>query len=515
MTEVLLSPDRQHVTTPSKRALDYDFAVELTPGTWKVIRKKDRFEFLAQDVTEQFQDCDGDQTWLGQLLDPCGINIMGSLMRILNHENLINCVDWIKVRSSPTGRITTATTKQFVIWDFCNAGTLENLLMAPHVVEPTDFHRAQTLKELEDKKHQEHKKRKLKAKGGHKGHHLDHHHDHHDDHHQDHDRVYDDDDDDDDDDLPPIFLPEAFCWHVLCSVLKALAWLHHGIREDYNSATGRYETQRADLDWQTMLHRDIRPSNIFFCHPQTKHETYGLCKLGNYGAAVVSGVFNGIHRDRVPPARGKALAPQPGRAFAELDELRRADAVSTNSHPPPHTQPYTMLSEYRSLADVVAAMMVEPTRGSEANTHFHGLRDAPGPRWRAALEQTGYTGALKNFVYRLMATTTGETDGAAAPSLALYRRARAEHARFRGLKDEGRAVITADHVRARHAAQERGRLVGHLEALRDAERARVAEDTSDRFVGVPPPTALDDLLDDIYDTCAAADAARYDTEASA
>ncbi|KAK0668492.1 hypothetical protein QBC41DRAFT_393724 [Cercophora samala] len=130
------------------------------------------------------------------------------------------------------------------------------------------------------------------------------------------------------------FMPESFCWHVLTSVLRALQWLHQGVRETYgvvevdeqeggmgdgeggggglvphpgqrgragrirvvNKTTlpvreggkGGWKREGRNDDWFPVLHRDIRASKIFLQHPRGT-ETYGLVKLGDLRYCAVSG----------------------------------------------------------------------------------------------------------------------------------------------------------------------------------------------------------------------------------
>lgn len=98
------------------------------------------------------------------------------------------------------------------------------------------------------------------------------------------------------------FLPESLVWHVAISMLRALAWLHEGYREEactewkYGEPEQKARGWRADVkeggtmneDWMPILHRDIRADNIFFQHPRGS-ETYGYCKLGNFSKVFVSG----------------------------------------------------------------------------------------------------------------------------------------------------------------------------------------------------------------------------------
>lgn len=279
----LKAAERRDPSAALKRSLDYELLAELRPRIWRAVRKKDRFEFLARDATDLLQTPEGDMTALAKLLHPKGADIMETLMRILNHENLVNLVDWIQVQTSPVPRLSSLGTKHYLLWDFCNAGTLSLLLTCPNIIDETRLHKDQLNRIPKDKDILYERWFNKRASSG--------------------------------------FLPEAFCWHVLCSVLKALAWLHHGFREVYNPEDEIYEVVQADLDWHTILHRNIFPSSVFFCHPQTKFESYGLCKLGPLKLAVVSGAFNGLIHT-VPPVEAKVVAPgEKDMEFRSLEQL--------------------------------------------------------------------------------------------------------------------------------------------------------------------------------------------------
>ncbi|KAH6617831.1 hypothetical protein B0J18DRAFT_482783 [Chaetomium sp. MPI-SDFR-AT-0129] len=128
------------------------------------------------------------------------------------------------------------------------------------------------------------------------------------------------------------FLPESFIWHVALGLLRALQWLHEGIRDTYEvvspsdlpppppATTRGHRAARStnrvprqpnvtpnanananpkeylrirgktppEQDWMPVLHRGIRASNVFLQHPRGT-ETYGAVKLGGLERAVVSG----------------------------------------------------------------------------------------------------------------------------------------------------------------------------------------------------------------------------------
>lgn len=80
-------------------------------------------------------------------------------------------------------------------------------------------------------------------------------------------------------------LPESLCWHVLRAVARALLWLHHGVKE-MAGVDGQW--MRHDDDWQPVLIMDVSPGQVWFQKPRGE-EFYGVCKLGGFGRARVTG----------------------------------------------------------------------------------------------------------------------------------------------------------------------------------------------------------------------------------
>ena len=59
----------------------------------------------------------------------------------------------------------------------------------------------------------------------------------------------------------PARIPESFIWHVFHSLANALQYIHHGIRgEDHREPPEPLSAKK----WPVILHRDIKPDNIFF-----------------------------------------------------------------------------------------------------------------------------------------------------------------------------------------------------------------------------------------------------------
>ncbi|KAI0973256.1 hypothetical protein F4678DRAFT_22772 [Xylaria arbuscula] len=342
------------------KELSYEFITEISPDVWKISRKKDRMEYLAQEVTgllftdaEDADDDDRKLTEYGQLLGPDGEGLIEQVKVVLNHPNLVSLVDCFALQFTNAGG--SGRKRWFIVWDYCDAGNLGNLLVSP---QPRPRDRASS----------------PEADG--------------------------EDGDIKLDDAPPVsekeedvkFLPESFCWHVLTSVLRALAWLHDGVR-DVVLEGHTWTRLGGDPDWSPMLHRAITPENIFIGHPR-RREWYGPVKLGNYGRLFVSGHYQ-TPGEKHAPTFSKVIGPHPSLDVALLEDLVAADITYGSIYPYQPLQPYTQLSEYRALGEIVQAMMIEPTGGN----HIKRIQSRPA---RVNLKDTTYTGRLKNFVVKLM-----------------------------------------------------------------------------------------------------------------
>ncbi|KAK8120107.1 hypothetical protein PG999_004227 [Apiospora kogelbergensis] len=406
----------------SRQASKYDFMSEVSPGVWKVVRKSDRAQFLARDVSPwllQLGEAEVGPKPLLWMLDKGSNNMIEPLMALLNHENLINLIDWVQLIGWKDSKKPDQVT-YFFIYDYCNAGTLENLFQPQVRVFPRNDESHYQVPTMQDQ-----------------------------------------------------FLPESFCWHVLCSVLKALAWLHDGIREDLNPDTEEYEVFDAGVDWHTILHRDITPANIFFRHPHTMSETYGQCKLGNLSKAHVSGHVNGVLGGRVPPGEGKVLAGQEG--FESQANLR-LNIDMPLYHPPQFGQPYTIISEYRSVGDVLMGMMVKPVMA--AMKHMEYIRDEDSEAWNQRFSDANYSAGLKDLVWELMSKSEAEHQA----TFGLYLRAKDGFQYFRQTDGAGKGGVTVGDVQIKQAQAEAERRASEAELVRlrneqlDKEDAKVRDE---------------------------------------
>lgn len=273
---------------------------------------------------------------------------------VLNHPNLVCLVDCFALQFSRSGRL--GREQWFTVWDYCDAGNLGNLFVPS---QPRPQNRAPLLNPDNE------------------------------------------DGDIEMEDAPPEsehgedakFLPESFCWHVLTSVLGALAWLHDGVRDIVQKEDGVWERQREQLDWPPMLHRNITPQNIFIRYP-CRRDWYGPVKLGNYGRVFVSGHCQ-LSGENEAPSFSKAIGPHPDQEFAHLEDLIAFDTYQGSVYPHQPGQAYTMVSEYRAVGEIIQGMMIEPT-GSE---HIERIQSRSA---RLNLRKAKYTARLKNFVVKLM-----------------------------------------------------------------------------------------------------------------
>lgn len=275
--------------------LKYELITEIAPKVWKISRKDDRMEYLAHDITDTLFTDRSKLTSAGQLLAPDGENLIEQVKKILNHPNLVSLVDCFALQFSKSGKL--GREQWFTVWDYCDAGNLGNLLV-PSVPSPRGHNPSFNIKrEDEDEDEDEGEDEDVEMEDGSPG---------------------------------KLFLPESFCWHVLTSVLKALMWLHDGVR-DVRVQNYRLQRLHENLDWQPMLHRNIHPQNIFIGYPR-RREWYGPVKLGNYGRLYVSGHCQ-TPGDKHAPIFSKVIGPPPNQKIASLSDMIEYDASHGSVYP--------------------------------------------------------------------------------------------------------------------------------------------------------------------------------------
>ncbi len=78
-----------------------------------------------------------------------------------------------------------------------------------------------------------------------------------------------------------VCMPESFIWHCFLQLSEALAYIHYG-----------YDRRRLcglppPCEWQTIIHGDIKPENIFLGPPTPDSHGYPSLVLGDFGLATI------------------------------------------------------------------------------------------------------------------------------------------------------------------------------------------------------------------------------------
>lgn len=229
------------------------------------------------------------------LAEPLGI--------ILNHQNLLSLKEFVTIQRPIIGQ---PQEQYFAVWDFCDAGTLANLLVRPNALPlntklyPGDDPNGPKPNRDVDESNMTLDPQFLDPEG--EGEPME-----------------------TDENVPGTkHLPESLCWHVLTSVMRALAWLHDGSRDIQWGSNTAPSRVKYDRNWEPMLHRNVIPENIFLMHPK-RNETYGSCKLGNYSQLYITSHQPGDGKKIGERHRSKALAPPRGVEFQPLEELVQLD----------------------------------------------------------------------------------------------------------------------------------------------------------------------------------------------
>ncbi|KAI3396174.1 hypothetical protein diail_377 [Diaporthe ilicicola] len=342
---------------------DYNIQKRLDDNVYIVRRRSDHVQFLGS-------------RWDGSTVSPAFSGLLdrgakGALSSLLNHPNLINYTESVADNVlCGRGTGTAVSSQRMLLWDFCDAGTLQNLLSAHPVTARTASPDSQEVVQ---------------------------------------------------------FLPEGLCWHVLTSVLKSLSWLHEGHRDDVRlvcpSGRREFDDWLSDPDWLPVLHRDIRADNIFFQHPRGI-ETYGLCKLGNYGSCAVSNHVNDHFVGQVVSAT---------RGDESLDTMRANMASNDMLSIEADKRPYTKATELFQLGRIVYEMMstkkVPDPEGADA---------AAFDRQRDIDVLTGYSTNLRDTVRLLLASYRGPCNSNAETTGAMYSRARLAYTQWKSDTPDGK-----------------------------------------------------------------------------
>ena len=240
------------------RSEEFHLVKELEDDVWLAERRSDHELFIARRLTElnptrADPEEAADAVGLAKLLSEHGID--RALAQILNHENILSLAGVIVEKT--TSDAGEAISQVWVVWDYPDAGTLEQLF------QDRELAAAYTGKR---------------------------------------------------------YMPESLCWHVLRSVLGALVYLHDGARPFCEDDAAETWMRRVDDDWHPVLHGAVTADNIFFQHPKGTEE-YGVCKLGNFSHAYISGKVADLPPETDTPAMGIVAGLKDGK-IGSLDEIR-------------------------------------------------------------------------------------------------------------------------------------------------------------------------------------------------
>jgi serine/threonine protein kinase len=212
---------------PEIKEVEFRFVKSIKDNVWLVESTNDNEPFIARRLEEfdhGYSQKEQNQAEINGMWDLLQKHdMMQCLAQILNHENIISIAGCINPKPLTSNPEYRYNT--WLVWDYCDAGNLETLWTDKRLLL-------------------------LAAR------------------------------------TPQKFLPESLCWHVLISILRALTWLHDGMRM-LDTEDGRVLEEVHD-DWMPILHGSITPENIHFQHPRGT-EVFGVCKLANFSTAFVSG----------------------------------------------------------------------------------------------------------------------------------------------------------------------------------------------------------------------------------
>ncbi|PNY29831.1 Uncharacterized protein TCAP_00259 [Tolypocladium capitatum] len=286
---------------------EFELVEEIERGVWTAVKAGDARagRFLARRInifdgacdaaaaTRSLQDGERRALWLTHLL--YGFGQAAVIARIFNHENIVSLAGHIQQQppvGGADGEQETTAIDGFLVWDFCDAATLSALFL----------------------------NRPCKSAA--------------------------------------YYLPESLCWHVLRALTRAVTYLHDGKRLAVDADGGGSDGPRRttmDKDWNPILHRAIEPDNIFFQHPRGA-ETYGLCKLGNFGTAAVTGHVLGPGDGYGQEDWPCSVAVSTQRGWEAL-EATRPKVARDPERWTADKRPYTLSDELWSVGNVLFNMM--------------------------------------------------------------------------------------------------------------------------------------------------------------
>ena len=159
--------------------------------------------------------------------------------------------------------------------------------------------------------------------------------------------------------LRRLILPEAFIWHVLCSMACALFYCRHG------TASLPYKA-----GWDAIVHGDVKQANIFMTVPDEEtNQMYPCIKLADFGFAyTLGGSMTAVQHYRSRPIYGTDgyIAPEIEDQTPETIGRRR---LPSELHGP-HSDIYSLGMTCKNLLSLVDLHKPAETRHKRSKSGF-------------------------------------------------------------------------------------------------------------------------------------------------
>lgn len=245
---------------------DFQLLYKTEQGVWFATKRNEYGapKYIAQPfgILDRSSEEDTDETRKQKVFHDLG----ASIAQIFNHENIISIAGHIKthpfIGTAPVaGEPQLSRPRNYIVWDYCDAGNLSGLFLCSPHKSPPDFY------------------------------------------------------------LPESLCWHVLT--SLLNAITYLHDGKRLILDTKEPQGEERQWLPVDQDWNPILHRAIEPRNIFFQHPRGS-ETYGLCKLGNFEHAAVTNhvIPPGDGPDAVDEDVEISIAMASQRGFESLDTLR-------------------------------------------------------------------------------------------------------------------------------------------------------------------------------------------------